>query len=108
MEQWYEDEQVWENLDKLIHEAWLPLKEFLDVMQEHDDELSLEVKANLFGGLGVFCLTYAQMRKDANNCIDAFNEAMLSVQNDSRQVKLRERAIHQVIDAKVENLNEGN
>ena len=81
---WHENPTIWEALDHLIDTAWLPLKELLDRIHEYDEELAPQTKAMLFGGLGVFSMTYAQLRQDGNSAIDSYSQAMNNVQHDRR------------------------
>ena len=52
MESWQDDPAFWETLDQLINESWLPLKNFIDVLKDHDDELTLQSKAMIMGEIG--------------------------------------------------------
>ena len=63
---WSDNPLFWLNLDELVKTAWRPLKEFLDVCIEHEDEMTLQTNALLHGGLGTFVRKYAMMRADNN------------------------------------------
>ena len=105
-ETWAENEELWEALDLLVSESWLPLKELLDIAFEHRDEFQMFSTALLFGGVGTFVRVYHECRSEANTPQQSFGEAMGAVQADRRMQAVFQQATNQVIDAQVERMGE--
>jgi hypothetical protein len=101
---WHENPTIWAALDHLIDSAWLPLKELLDVIHEYDEELAPPTKAMLFGGLGVFSMTYARMRQDGNPPLVAYESAMMNMQNDRRIQELLASTAQGLVDKRVDEM----
>lgn len=106
MESWQDDPAFWETLDQLINESWLPLKNFLDVLKDHDDELTLQSKAMISGGIGTFVRVYALRRSDSNPPEIAFQEALSAVYADPRVRELTQQAADKMVDAKITQMKE--
>jgi hypothetical protein len=103
-EGWQDDLLFWQSLDHFVEVAWLPLKELLDVLHEHEDEMDPPAKAFIFGGIGQFMRVYATRRSEANTPVQAFNDAMHTVHNDRRVQAVFAGAANQMVDSAVENL----
>ena len=108
MTMWSENSQFWDNLDHLIQTSWLPLKEFIDVAKEHEDEFTLQTNALLFGGLGTFVRTYARMRSDMNDHQTSFHSALIAVHSDHRMRMMIGEATNMMVDQTIDRMKEGN
>ena len=104
MTHWTEDETVWGSLDDLIDMAWLPLKDLLDRLHDHSDQLAQPTQALLFGGLGLFSMTYKQMRTDGHPPITAYEGAMLSIQRDRRIQQMMAATAQRMVDTRVDEM----
>ena len=107
MTEWHEDEQVWDALDLAVEAVWLPLKDLLDLLHEHRDELEPQSSAFLFGGLGQFVRVYATRRGESNTPVQAYVDAMAAVQNDRRIQTVFQQAAEEAVDARVKEMKEG-
>jgi hypothetical protein len=105
---WSDNPLFWESLDSLVQNAWRPLKEFLDVCREHEDEFTLQTNALLFGGLGTFVRKYAMMRADLNSHQVAFEQALIACHSDHRMRAMMGQAADMMVDNAVEKMKEGN
>jgi len=92
---------VWENLDRLAEEAWPALKELLDSLAEHQDEISEIGRALLFAGAGRFFAVYRQERAQANTPEQSMIEALRQVYGDNRIQGLMQQAVTDRVDAAV-------
>ena len=104
---WSDDPRFWESLDSLVLIAWRPLKELLDVCDEHADSFTLQTNALLFGGLGVFVQKYANYRKDLNSNEVSFEAAMIACHNDPRMRDMMGQAAEMMVDNGIDKLKEG-
>ena len=103
-ELWSDDERFWDALDEATSAAWLPLKEFLDVVFDHQDELPLISQALLFGILGGFVKEYVEARGELNDPPVALEMALSNVMNDRRVQSMMKGGIDQTIDNHVEGM----
>ncbi len=107
MPKWEDDARIWERLDVLMGETWLPLKELLDVIVEYRDEIPLQGEALMFGGLGTFVMRYNELRmQGANNPQTCLFEAVLAVQNDRRVRQFMGHMMESQIDENVQKMQE--
>ena len=104
---WDDDPIFWASLDDFVHLCWTPLKELLDVLYEHRDELAPHGQALLFGGLGKFIQIYHHSRAHGFDEVESFNEAVRAVQADTRVQSMVESAANQTVDLTVERMKEG-
>ena len=63
---WDDNPLLWEKLDDLMINSANELKEFLDILYEHEKEIHPMLKGLVFGGLGQLVLAYNVARKEAN------------------------------------------
>ena len=104
---WNENPLVWTNLDRLAEEAWPSLKELLDTLAEHQEEISDIGKALLFAGVGRFFAAYKHERAQANTPEQAMTEALRQVYNDNRIQALMMQAVNDKVDAVAGGLIDG-
>ena len=104
MQDWTEDEKMWEALDELVDSSWQPLKELLDLAYEYREQFQPFSIALLFGGMGTFTRVYYECRSQANSSEQAFQEAMLAVQADRRMQAVFQKATNDAVDAQVERM----
>jgi len=98
---WQEDERVWEHLDRVAEESWPAVKDFLDVLAEHNDEISAVGQALMFAGIGRFLASYRRARQEGMPADEALSEAVRQVHGDNRIQAMMQGAVHQLIDNKV-------
>lgn len=101
-----ENDEFFKKLDDLILASWLPMKEFLDVLIQHEDELDLQVRALVIGGLGSFVRTYAKRRADHNPKHLSFLDAIESMQKDERVQLLNQMVAERFVDSQVEKMGD--
>ena len=107
MSEWVQDARVWEKIDNLMLEVWLPLKEFLDVFHEYNSELTPQAQAIMFGGLGTLVMKYCELRQqNANQPPDCLQEAFATVHADKRVQHLMGQAMNIGIDSKIQEMKE--
>jgi len=104
---WNDNPLFWSNLDELVKTAWRPLKEFLDVCIEHEDEMTLQTNALLHGGLGTFVRKYAMMRSDNNGHEVSFQYALKACHEDSRMRAMMSQAADMMVDSAIDRMKEG-
>ena len=63
---WDDNPLLWEKLDDLMINSANELKEFLDILYEHEKEIHPMMKGLIFGGLGQLVLAYNVARNEAN------------------------------------------
>ena len=105
---WNNDPRFWDSLDELINSAWKPLKELLDVMTEYDEDLDLQTKAMLIGGIGTFTRVYAIRRSESNPPELSFQSAFEAVNENQYVRALMKQTTDAIIDSKVEGMKEAN
>ena len=107
MSEWQTDDRVWQQIDILLHEMWLPLKDFLDVFHEYNSELSLQTQAIMFGGVGTLVMKYCELRSNNMNPPDvSLQEAIAVVHNDKRVKQFMSQALNVGIDNKINQMKE--
>ena len=105
---WNNDPRFWEALDELINTSWKPLKELLDVLNEYDEDLDLQTKAMLIGGIGTFTRVYAIRRSESNPAQLSFQSAFEAVNENQYVRALMKQTTEAIIDSKVEGMKEAN
>ena len=95
---WADDDLVWNNLDDLIMNSWNDLKNFLDALHEHNEELNIQMKGILFGGLGQFCQAYVVARGELNSPKHSMAIALEKTTENPMFAALMQSAIHQSVD----------
>ena len=105
--EWNENPLVWQNLDRLAEEAWPALKELLDTLADHREEIPDIAKALLFAGLGRFFAAYRHERAQANTPEQSMVEALRQVYGDNRIQGLMQQAVNDKVDAAVGGLIDG-
>ena len=63
---WDKDPLLWEKIDALMINSSNDIKELLDILFEHDNELHPTFRAMMFGGVGQFFMTYNEARNETN------------------------------------------
>tara|TARA_R110002110_G_scaffold248989_4_gene465192 strand:+ start:5920 stop:6249 length:330 start_codon:yes stop_codon:yes gene_type:complete len=106
MPDWNDDPRFWDSLDNLVSVSWKPLKELIDILSETDD-LPLQTKALLMGGLGTFTRIYATRRSESNPPPMAFQSAVESVYSNQHVKALMGQAADAMVDSKIEVMKEG-
>jgi len=101
---WIDDDRFWVALDDYTAQSWPSLKQLLDVLYEHKDDLEIQAQAFLFGGLGKFVRIYHELRQDLNKPEVCFSEAFIAVQKDRRIQMLSQLTAEQMVDKKVQNM----
>lgn len=101
MQSWNNDPRFWDALDNLVNASWRPLKELLDVLQEYDENLDLQTRAMLIGGLGTFTRTYAIRRSESNGPEMSFESAVGAVHSNPFVQALMGQAAEAMVDSKV-------
>jgi len=98
---WAEDPLVWQNLDDLMMNSWNDLKQFLDALHEHNDELDMGIKAILFGGLGQLTQAYVTARGDLNSPQHALAIALEETTKNPMFAALMQQTVNSAVDRAV-------
>ncbi len=64
---WDDNPLLWEKLDDLMINSASELKQFLDILFEHEKEIHPMLKGLLFGGFGQLVMGYNVARTEAND-----------------------------------------
>jgi hypothetical protein len=107
MSEWAQDDRIWDKIDILLHEMWLPLKDFLDIFHEYNHELNPQTQAIMFGGVGTLVMKYCELRNnDSSHPESCLQEAIATVHNDKRVQQFMANAINIGIDTKIQQMKE--
>ena len=101
---WTERGDIWQSLDKVVKTSFPPLREFLDLMADHQHQLGGVGNALLFGGLGKFLAVYGKARQMDADGPTAYQVAMEEVYLDERIQALLVTAVNQTVDNFASNL----
>jgi len=101
---WTQRPDIWEALDELTTESWPPLKKFLDLMSDHQADISPIANALLFAGIGKFTAFYAKGRKEGLDGISAFQMSLEEIYSDDRIQTLIMMAVNTQVDNVASNM----
>tara|TARA_R100001594_G_scaffold62118_3_gene96414 strand:+ start:309 stop:629 length:321 start_codon:yes stop_codon:yes gene_type:complete len=104
---WNENEELWSALDDLMMNCKDDLNKFLGILHQHQNELDMLGQAIMFGGIGKLVLMYNQFRTEYEPEI-ALALAFKEMHSDRRVQTLIGHSVNMAIDARVENMKEGN
>ena len=99
--EWADDPDLWTTLDALLTNANQDLKDFLDVLHKYKHELSMPMKALLFGGLGQLSVSYAEARAEANEPKEAFTIGLEMMSTNPQFQQLMVQTVNMAVDSKV-------
>ena len=99
--EWAEDPDIWTTLDELLRNMKNDLKDFLDVLHRYNSELSMPIKALLFGGMGQLTIAYEEARKEANEPKEAFTIALEQMSQNPLFATLMAQTVNMAVDNKV-------
>jgi len=99
--EWTDDPLVWDGLDDLLLNAWPDLKQFLDALHEHADEISPHFRGLLFGGLGQLVAAYATARSEANDPRQAYTVALEVMIANPSFACMMQGMVNQTVDGAV-------
>ena len=102
MKEWHEDDNVWFALDELCDNVWINFRSFLDELYQYEQSLPAPIMAYLYGGLAKFIRVYGQSRELEIEPYEAFQHAIVEIQNDKRMQIFQQQAI----ETKVDNLTQ--
>lgn len=105
--EWYENKIVWDSLDAIVKNCSTDLKNLLDALWEHKDEIDENTQVTLFVGLGGFVKTYAEARSELNEPLESFAHAVNTVFSHPAYDRMMQKQMNQFVDSKVENFKEG-
>tara|TARA_R100000329_G_C7611715_1_gene217102 strand:+ start:497 stop:808 length:312 start_codon:yes stop_codon:yes gene_type:complete len=95
---WTEDDLVWSNLDDLMMNSWNDLKQFLDALHEHSEELNPQINAMLFGGMGQLVQGYVVARTELNSPKHSLAIALEKVAANPAFAALMHQTVNSVVD----------
>ena len=99
--EWAEDPDIWTTLDALLMNMKDDLKDFLDVLHKYNSELSMPMKALLFGGIGQITIAYQEARNEANEPREAFTIALEQMSQNPLFATLMVQTVNMAVDSKV-------
>ena len=106
--EWFENKIIWDSLDNIVNHSAGDIKNLLDALWEHRDELDEQMKVTLFIGLGGFVKTYAESRSELNKPLESFAHAVEKVFTHPAYEKVMMKQMTDKIDDKVVQFKEGN
>tara|TARA_R110002051_G_scaffold74962_1_gene136648 strand:- start:4821 stop:5159 length:339 start_codon:yes stop_codon:yes gene_type:complete len=101
---WQDDEQIWDNLDEVMMNAWTDMKNFLDAMSEYNEELGTIEDTILFGGIGQFWASYVESRIETNTPKHSLANALEAVIKNSKVQRLLNNQMMGMFDRKMEGM----
>jgi len=99
--EWYENKIVWDSLDAIVNNCAKDLKNLLDALWEHKDEIDTNTQITLFIGLGGFCKSYHEARNETNEPLESFTHAINKVFTHPAYEAMLSQQVTDVIDSKV-------
>ena len=95
---WSQRPDIWNALDKLAAKSWPELKNFLDLLSDHQSDLSPIASTLLFGGIGKFLGAYNKARAQDLDGVSAYTVAIETVYEDARIQTLILHAVNNTVD----------
>ena len=99
--EWSEDPLVWDGLDDLLQNVWPDLKQVLDALHEHSDEINPHWRGLLFGGLGQLVAAYVTARSESNDPKQAYAVALEVMVANPAFAGMMQGMVNQTIDGAV-------
>jgi hypothetical protein len=99
--EWTDDPLVWDGLDDLLQNVWPDLKQFLDALHEHSDEINPHWRGLLFGGLGQLVAAYVTARSESNDPKQAYAVALEVMVANPAFAGMMQGMVNQTIDGAV-------
>ena len=99
--EWMDDPLVWDGLDDLLQNVWPDLKQFLDALHEHSDEINPHWRGLLFGGLGQLVAAYVTARSESNDPKQAYAVALEVMVANPAFAGMMQGMVNQTIDGAV-------
>lgn len=99
--EWTDDPLVWDGLDDLLQNVWPDLKQFLDALHEHSDEINPHWRGLLFGGLGQLVAAYVTARSESNDPKQSYAVALEVMVANPAFAGMMQGMVNQTIDGAV-------
>ncbi|HAI40103.1 MAG TPA: hypothetical protein DCM40_19435 [Maribacter sp.] len=106
--EWFENQIIWDSLDALVKNCSTDLKNLLDALWEHKNEIDENTQVSLFIGLGGFVKSYSEARNELNEPLQSFAHAVEKVFTHPAYEKMVMKQMTDKIDEKVVQFKEGN
>lgn len=105
--EWFENQIIWDSLDALVKNCSTDLKNLLDALWEHKNEIDENTQVSLFIGLGGFVKNYSEARNNLNEPLQSFAHAVNEVFTHPAYEKMLMKQMNDNIDKKVSQFKEG-
>ena len=99
--EWFENQIIWDSLDALVKNCSTDLKNLLDALWEHRNEIDENTQVTLFVGLGGFVKKYSEARNETNEPLQSFAHAVNEVFTHPAYEKMMMKQMTDKIDDKV-------
>ena len=101
---WSDDPNVWETMDSLLLDAWINLKDFLDALSNHKEDVNPMLWTMLAPGLGGLTKAYNEARMESNPPQIALALALEKTVKHGSIQRLMMNTMNQSVDRVVEGM----